>query len=92
MKIQKLLIANRGEIAHRIAKTARKLNIPTVGVFAPPDKNALFVRSVDESIPLPGGDLNQNYLNPDLVVRCAIESGANAIHPGYGFLSENPDF
>jgi acetyl/propionyl-CoA carboxylase alpha subunit len=92
MKIRKVLIANRGEIAHRIASTARKLSIPTVGVYTPQDKVSLFVRSVDQTILLPSGDLSQNYLNGDLLIRCAQESEANAIHPGYGFLSENPDF
>jgi acetyl/propionyl-CoA carboxylase alpha subunit len=92
IKIHKVLIANRGEIAVRIARTARKLNIPTVGVYTPQDKNSLFVRTVDQALSLPAGDLAQNYLNPDLLVRCALETEADGIHPGYGFLAENPDF
>ena len=92
MKIRKVLIANRGEIAHRIAASARKLNVPSVGIYTPQDKDSVFVRFVDQAIPLPAGDLSQNYLNAELLIRCALESEANAIHPGYGFLSENPDF
>lgn len=92
MKIGTVLIANRGEIASRVARTARKMGIRTVGVYTPHDAYTKAVREVDQAIPIPGGELPQNYLNSDLLIRSAVESGANAIHPGYGFLAENPDF
>src|SRR5262245_25920613 len=92
MKIGSVLIANRGEIASRIARTARKMGIRTVGVHSPQDANSKAMREVDQAIALPGGDLSQNYLNAELLVETAVESKVNAIHPGYGFLAENPDF
>jgi acetyl/propionyl-CoA carboxylase alpha subunit len=92
MKIGSVLIANRGEIASRVARTARKLGIRTVGVHSPQDTNSKAMREVDHAIALPGGDLSQNYLNAELLVETALSTEVNAIHPGYGFLSENPDF
>jgi acetyl/propionyl-CoA carboxylase alpha subunit len=92
MKIGSILIANRGEIASRVARTARKIGIRTIGVHSPQDANSKPMREVDQAIALPGGDLSQNYLNAELLVRIAVDSKVNAIHPGYGFLSENPDF
>ena len=92
MKIGSVLIANRGEIASRVARTARKMGIRTVGVHSPQDAHSKAMREVDRAIALPGGDLSQNYLNAELLVQTAVESQVNAIHPGYGFLAENPDF
>jgi acetyl/propionyl-CoA carboxylase alpha subunit len=92
MKIGSVLIANRGEITSRVARTARKMGIRTVGVHSPQDANSKAMREVDLAIALPSGDLSQNYLNAELLVRIADESKVNAIHPGYGFLAENPDF
>lgn len=92
MKIGSVLIANRGEIASRIARTARKMEIRTVGVHSPQDANSKAMREVDLAIALSGGDLSQNYLNAELLVKTALESKVDAIHPGYGFLAENPDF
>jgi len=92
MKIGSVLIANRGEIASRIMRTARKMGIRTVGVHSPQDTNSKAMREVDHTVALPGGDLSQNYLNAELLVEIAVESKVNAIHPGYGFLAENPDF
>ncbi len=90
--MRKLLIANRGEIVVRIAHTARRMGIDTVGVFAEPDSNALHVDSVDEAVALGGSTPAESYLRGDLIVDAARLTGADAIHPGYGFLAENADF
>lgn len=90
--ITKLLIANRGEIAVRIARTARRMGIATVGIYAEPDANALHVDSVDVAIALGGSSPAESYLRGDAVIRAALETGADAIHPGYGFLAENAEF
>jgi 3-methylcrotonyl-CoA carboxylase alpha subunit len=89
---EKILIANRGEIAVRIIRSAKKLGIRTVSIFSPADENALHVKLADEAYALPDNDLAQSYLNMDLILDIALKCKAEAIHPGYGFLSENPDF
>ena len=91
-KINKILIANRGEIAVRIMKTLKKLHIESVAVFADNDSNALHRRMADEAYPLGNGSLKDTYLNIQKIIDAALDSGADAIHPGYGFLSENPEF
>ena len=91
-KINKILIANRGEIAVRIIKTLQRLHITSVAVFADNDANALHRRLADEAYPLGNGTLKDTYLNIQKVIDAALDAGADAIHPGYGFLSENPDF
>ena len=91
-KIHKILIANRGEIAVRIIRTLRKLHIDSVAVFADNDANALHRRLADEACPLGGGTLKDTYLNIQKIIDAALDTGADAIHPGYGFLSENPEF
>ena len=91
-KIHKILIANRGEIAVRIIKTLRKLHIESVAIFAENDAEALHRRLADEAYPLGNGSLKDTYLNIQKIIDAALDSGADAIHPGYGFLSENPDF
>ena len=90
-RINKVLIANRGEIAVRIIKTLRKLHIASVAVFADNDANALYRRMADEACPLGDGTLKDTYLNVRKIVDAALDAGADAIHPGYGFLSESPE-
>ena len=91
-KITKILIANRGEIACRVIKTARKMGIKTVAVYSDADKNALHVGMADEAVHIGPPAVNQSYLVMDKIVQAAKDTGADAIHPGYGFLSENPEF
>ena len=90
-RINKILIANRGEIAVRIIKTLRKLHIASVAVFADNDANALHRRLADEACPLGSGALKDTYLNVRKIIDAALDAGADAIHPGYGFLSESPE-
>jgi acetyl-CoA carboxylase biotin carboxylase subunit len=90
-RINKVLIANRGEIAVRIIKTLRKLHIASVAIFADNDANALHRRMADEACPLGDGALKDTYLNVRKIIDAALDAGADAIHPGYGFLSESPE-
>ena len=90
--IKKILIANRGEIACRVIKTARNMGIETVAVYSDADKNALHVEMADEAIHIGPPPANQSYIVIDKIVAAIKESGADAVHPGYGFLSENPEF
>jgi len=88
----KLLIANRGEIALRIQRTAHRMGIGTVAIYSKYDSGSKHVLKADESVLLPGDSLTETYLNIDAIIAAAKETGATAIHPGYGFLSENPLF
>ena len=90
-RINKVLVANRGEIAVRIMKTLRRLHIASVAIFADNDANALHRRMADEAYPLGNGTLKDTYLNVRKIIDAAMDSGADAIHPGYGFLSESPE-
>lgn len=89
MKIKTLLIANRGEIACRIARTARASGITPVGVHSQADADALHVREIGHSVCIGGGPASESYLKIDAVIDAAKSVGADAIHPGYGFLAEN---
>ncbi|MEN8676805.1 MAG: biotin carboxylase N-terminal domain-containing protein, partial [Alteriqipengyuania sp.] len=90
--IQKLLIANRGEIACRIIRTARSMGIATVAVYSDADAKALHVRSADEAVHIGPSPAAESYLVGEKIIAAAKQTGAKAIHPGYGFLSENADF
>lgn len=87
-----VLVANRGEIACRIFRTCGELGIRTVAVHADPDANARHTRVADTAVRLPGATPAETYLRGDLIVKAAVAAGADAVHPGYGFLSENADF
>lgn len=92
MTMDKILIANRGEIALRIVKTCKKLGIATVAVYSEADKEALFVKEADEAFLIGPPPVLQSYLKADEIIEVAKTSGAQGVHPGYGFLSENADF
>jgi acetyl-CoA carboxylase biotin carboxylase subunit len=92
MTIHKLLIANRGEIAVRIIRAARELGIATVQVYSNADKDSLAVRLADECVDIGPPQASKSYLNQDAILLAARETGADAIHPGYGFLAENAEF
>ncbi len=89
---KKILIANRGEIAVRIIRACREMGIKTVAVYSDVDEKALHTRFADEAIPLRGNTATETYLNFEKILDAARKTKAEAIHPGYGFLSENPDF
>ena len=90
--IQKVLIANRGEIALRILRAAKELKIPTVAAYSEADKDLMHVKMADESICIGPADSSLSYLNIPAIISAMELSGADGVHPGYGFLSENPDF
>ncbi|MGH1358464.1 MAG: acetyl/propionyl/methylcrotonyl-CoA carboxylase subunit alpha [Burkholderiaceae bacterium] len=92
MNIRKLLIANRGEIACRVIKTARQMGIATVAVYSAADANARHVRMADEAISIGAAPARDSYLVVEKIIAAALQTGAQAIHPGYGFLSENAGF
>src|SRR5215831_14523771 len=89
---RKLLIANRGEIACRIARTARRLGIRTVAVYSDADASAAHVAACDEAVHIGGPRPQDSYLRGDVILEAARRTGSQAIHPGYGFLSENAGF
>lgn len=90
--IKKLLIANRGEIACRIMRTAHRMGIVTVGVYSDADENALHVRNADQSVSIGPASALESYLNIDAILEAAKQTGADSIHPGYGFLAESAAF
>ena len=87
-----LLIANRGEIACRIARTARRMGIETIAVFSDADAGALHTEAADRAVRIGPAPARNSYLNIPAIIDAARKAGAAAIHPGYGFLSENPAF
>ncbi|MBO9618841.1 MAG: biotin/lipoyl-binding protein [Niabella sp.] len=90
--MNKILIANRGEIAARIIRTAKKMRIKTVLIYAPQDAGATYLKEADETVLLPGASLSDTYLNIDAIIATVKATNADAVHPGYGFLSENALF
>ena len=90
--MKKILIANRGEIAIRVMRTANKMGIKTVAVFSEADRNAPHVQYADEAVCIGPAPSNQSYLKGDKILEVAKSLDVDAIHPGYGFLSENADF
>src|SRR5438477_860110 len=92
LMFSKILIANRGEIACRVIKTARRLGIKTVAVYSDADRNARHVAMADEAIHIGASPARESYLVADRIIDAARRTGAEAIHPGYGFLSENAGF
>ncbi len=90
--MRRLLIANRGEIACRIARTAKRMGIGVIAVYSDADAGALHVREADKAVRIGPAPASESYLNIAAVVQAARQAGADAVHPGYGFLSENADF
>ena len=90
--LKTILIANRGEIAVRIIRTARRLGVRTVAVVSEADRAAPFAGSADEAVEIGPGPATESYLRGDKIIAAAKATGAEAIHPGYGFLAENADF
>nr|WP_317169117.1 biotin carboxylase N-terminal domain-containing protein [Mucilaginibacter humi] len=90
--MQKILVANRGEIALRVMRSAREMGIKTVAVYSAADRDALHVRYADEAVFIGEAPSNQSYLVGDKIIDACRQTGAEGIHPGYGFLSENSAF
>ena len=91
-KIKKLLVANRGEIACKIINCAKKLKIPTVAIYSDEDIDCLHTKLADEAVNIPGSLVSETYMNSDVIINICKKFKVNAIHPGYGLLSENANF
>ena len=91
-RLQKILVANRGEIACRIMRTAKQMGFSTVAVYSDADKNAQHVKLADEAYHIGAAPSKDSYLVSDKIIAVAKQAGADCIHPGYGFLSENSEF
>ena len=90
--MKRLLIANRGEIAIRIMRTARAMNIETISVFSDSDSSSWHRKIADKSVYIGESPPKESYINIDKIIEAALKSGADFVHPGYGFLSENAEF
>ena len=90
--VKRVLIANRGEIALRIIRACRELDVETVAVYSEADENALHAQLATRSICIGPARASESYLRQDAILSAALACGCDAVHPGYGFLSENPDF
>jgi pyruvate carboxylase subunit A len=90
--INKILVANRGEIAIRVMRACRELGIPSVAVYSEADANAIFAKYANEAYFIGAAPATESYLNIKKIIATAVEAGADAIHPGYGFLAQNPSF
>ncbi|HEU5112879.1 MAG TPA: biotin carboxylase N-terminal domain-containing protein, partial [Acidimicrobiia bacterium] len=90
--IRRILVANRGEIARRVFRTSRRMNMETVAVYSDPDMSEPHVVEANHAVNLPGSTPSETYLDIDAVLGAAKQTGADAIHPGYGFLAENAEF
>ena len=90
--MKKVLIANRGEIARRVIRTLKKMNIKSVAVFSDADRDAPHVQEADESVHLGASPSSESYLRQDRILEACKDLGVDAVHPGYGFLSENSAF
>ena len=89
---RKILIANRGEIACRVMRTARRMGVETVAVYSDADAKSLHVEMADEAVRIGPAPVSESYLKADRIIQAAKATGAEAVHPGFGFLSENPEF
>ncbi|HWM38862.1 MAG TPA: biotin carboxylase N-terminal domain-containing protein, partial [Streptomyces sp.] len=92
MTVETVLIANRGEVSERIQRTCRRLGIRSVAVYSDADADARFVRTADLAVPIGGTTPAESYLRADAIIGAALATGADAVHPGYGFLAENAAF
>ncbi|HFF5528493.1 TPA: biotin carboxylase N-terminal domain-containing protein, partial [Acinetobacter baumannii] len=92
MKFSKILVANRGEIAVRVMQTAKAMGYQTFAVYSDADRNARHVQEADEAVYIGASKVSESYLSIAKIIEACKKTGADAVHPGYGFLSENTDF